>query len=141
MYAIDGELLIEMELPGVEPTDVEIQCHGLEVAVRALSTEPRAPSDAVIQERRRGAYERTLAVSPDWNPSGARASFQDGVLTLRLPAAPAPEGPRRIHLEMETSATATLGEPERAGTNGNYRLDRAILLPTMIGGRLDEDEA
>jgi len=138
MFEENGELRIEMELPGVEATDVEIQCHGLEVTVRALSAEPRAPQEAALQERRRGTYERTLTVSPDWSTRGTQASFKDGLLTLRIPEAPAPEGPRRINLELDRASEA---EPERGGMNGAYRLGGAMLLPTMIGSRLDEDQA
>jgi hypothetical protein len=36
---------------------------------------------------------------------------------------------------------ASEAEPERVGMNGVYRLGGAMLLPTMIGGRLDEDQA
>src|SRR5688500_3888792 len=67
MYTDNSELHIEIELPGVEASDVEILTEGQELTIRALSSDPRAPKDAVVMERRRGTYERTLQLPYGWD--------------------------------------------------------------------------
>src|SRR5687768_497556 len=76
MYEADGELYVEIEIPGVESSDVEILTEGRELTIRALSSDPRSPKEADLLERRRGTYERTLPMPGGWDATRARAEFQ-----------------------------------------------------------------
>src|SRR5687768_4996411 len=62
MYVDEGELYVEVEVPGVDPGDVEILTEGMGLTVRAVSADPQPPKDSEILERRRGTYERHLQV-------------------------------------------------------------------------------
>jgi HSP20 family protein len=106
MYEEDGELHLEMELPGVEASDVEILTEGQELTIRALSADPRSPKGAALLERRRGTYERTLSLPYGWDATRAKADFHNGILTLRVPQAVEPEKARRITLGGAISAPA-----------------------------------
>src|SRR3954447_25064815 len=66
MYEEDGDLHLEIDLPGVEGSDVEILTEGQDLTVRALSSDPRSPKGATMLERRRGTYERTLNLPQGW---------------------------------------------------------------------------
>src|ERR1051325_1969882 len=78
MYEEDGELHLEIELPGVEGTDVEIFTEGQELTIRALSSAPLSPKGAELLERRRGTYERTLNIPGGWDPLRSKADFHNG---------------------------------------------------------------
>jgi HSP20 family protein len=99
MYQDDGELYIEMELPGVAPGDIEILAERSEIRIRATSRVPSPPSETLIHERRRGTYERTLHLGDRWDGEKARADFEHGLLSLRVPMAPVSDGARRIPLD------------------------------------------
>lgn len=141
MYPDEGELLIEMEMPGVDAGDVEILSEGQELTVRALTSDPLPPKNAQVMERRRGNYERTLFIPHDWDPGSTSAALKDGILTLRVPKAPEPEGARRIELGgfgVASTRPATNGSPVSPGGNGHSRpAPPAFLLPAVIGGAVD----
>lgn len=143
MYVDEGELYVEVEIPGVDPGDVEILTEGVELTVRAVSADPQPPKSSEIVERRRGTYERKFSVSLDWDLDNTHASMRDGVLTLRIPPAP---GARRV--EVETTATlepapllhTNRHEPlmERPNGNGIPR-PTPFLVPSVIGGTVDKE--
>lgn len=140
MFVDEGELFVEVEIPGVAPGDVEILTEGPGLTIRALSADPRSPGGADLLERRRGTYERTFTIPLDWDPSSAQASLRDGVLTLRIPRAP---GARRIELEGERQTAAGAAPEPAERTNGNG-LSRpgvsGFLMPSVIGGSIEKDK-
>lgn len=156
LYEEDGELHLEVELPGVEATDVEILTEGQELTIRALSSDPRTPKEADLLERRRGTFERTLNLPFGWDGIRSRADFHNGVLTLRVPRAAEPEKARRISLggasipPVHTGRSAgpfIPGEKEKLATkkdehasNGGPRLAEPALAPMLVGGPLGEDK-
>jgi HSP20 family protein len=123
MYEDEGELYIEMELPGVAPGDIEILAEKSEIRIRASSRVPSPPSQTMIHERRRGTYERTLDLGDRWEGEKARADFEHGVLTLRVPLAPVTEGARRIPLDSAKQPSASI----RTNAPGDTGKARAIL--------------
>ena len=157
MYQEGTELHIEIELPGVEGSDVEILTEGQELTIRALSSDPRAPKEAHLMERRRGTYERTLTLPGSWDATRAKADFQNGVLTLRVPQAVEPERARRITLgggqpavQNRSYAAAPAGQPEQKsgpeklavntnqGANGTPKpAEPALAGVAVVGGPID----
>jgi HSP20 family molecular chaperone IbpA len=146
MYADEGELFVEIELPGVEKADIEVLREGHELTVRAATTDPRAPREAELLERRRGTYERTLHLPSQWDVSRTHASFENGILTLRAPLAPEPEGLQRIDVDAPASHSALgssvpIGRDDRPRANGSSAAPSppSFILPAVIGGSIDGD--
>ena len=157
MYEEDGDLHLEIELPGVEASDVEILTEGQDLTIRALSSDPRCPKGAEMLERRRGTYERTLTLPYGWDATRAKADFHNGILTLRVPQAVEPEKARRITLgggisnghapaQTRSFGPTPLGIPEKpavkdekANANGATKPEPAMA--GIVGGPLTEGKS
>jgi HSP20 family protein len=82
-------LTIEASLPGIHPEDVEITVEGGTVTLSASTHEERAEDEGsyLIREIRRGAVTRSIALPEGLEPDKASATFENGVLSLRIPRA------------------------------------------------------
>jgi len=93
----EDAVTIELALPGAAPEDVDITYEKDSLVVRG-STAPRAEDKTwVLAERARGAFQRRFALNTPIDVDKAEASFQGGVLTLRLPKSEATK-PRKINV-------------------------------------------
>lgn len=92
-----AELVCQIELPGVKPENVEVSCFGRGLLVTAYS-EPEIDLGALVQAERgiETTYRRAVNLPVPVQPSGAKATLRDGILTVNLPKANPTEAPRRI---------------------------------------------
>ena len=90
----NDEIVIRLDLPGMEKDDVKVNV--TEGAITIHGERHRAQDeqrDGVYRsERSYGAFYRTIALPPGVNTDQAKASFKNGVLEIRMPAAPGAEG-------------------------------------------------
>lgn len=95
-----GELVCQIELPGVKPENVDIACHGRGILVTAQA-DPDIDLGALVQAERglQVTYRRAVPLPAAVNPSGAKARLRDGVLTINVPKTDPTEGPRRVPVE------------------------------------------
>ena len=85
-YTTDDAVVIEASIPGVDPDKVDITVDGDVVTIAAEIPSP--PGDGrtyAINERMCGTLRRSLNLNVPVEASKAEASFENGVLTLRLP--------------------------------------------------------
>ena len=82
-------LTIEASLPGIRPEDVEITVEGGTVTLSASTREERTEDEGsyLVREIRRGAVTRSITLPKGLEPDQARATFENGVLSLRIPRA------------------------------------------------------
>lgn len=94
LYEKGDAVIVEAELPGVDPddVDVEISDHHLVIRGQVRRSEERHEGGVYRQERRFGAFVRTIPLPEDVDVDRASASFRRGILELRLPKK---EGRRR----------------------------------------------
>ncbi len=89
-----GELIIRADLPGVDKDDVKINV--AEDTVTIHGERHRAQEEErdgfYRSERSYGAFYRSVALPPGTASEQAKASFKDGVLEIRMPAAPGAKG-------------------------------------------------
>lgn len=85
----DDEVVVEAVLPGIKPEDVDITVEGstLTISGDTSTTTNEKDGNLVLQEIRRGRFMRTLSLPAGLEPDKATATFEDGVLTLRIPKA------------------------------------------------------
>ncbi len=114
VYATDQDLLIEANLPGVKPEEVDITVEGntLTIAGETRSSRKDEEGSTLIQEIRRGTFSRTLTLPDGLEADKATATFEDGVLTLRIPKAEQVK-PRQIKI---TSGDGQHTQPAAVGT-------------------------
>jgi HSP20 family protein len=89
VYASDDEVVVRAILPGVKPEEVDITVEGttLTIAGDTTVTADGREGSLLLQEIRRGRFMRTLSLPADLEPDKATATFEDGILTLRIPKA------------------------------------------------------
>src|SRR5919108_5683376 len=112
------ELTIQTALPGIRPEDVDITVENGTLTIRAESkTERReGEGDYLVQEIRRGTFSRSIALPDGLEPDKATASFEHGLLTLRIPRAEEVK-PRQIRISPTVDGTS-----QPAGTNGSAEI-------------------
>jgi HSP20 family protein len=89
VYTTDDEFIVEAHMPGVKPEEAEITVEGntLTIAGETRSSRKEEESSAILQEITRGRFSRSFTLPAGLEPDKATATFEDGVLTLRIPKA------------------------------------------------------
>jgi HSP20 family protein len=110
-YRRSDELVLEFDLPGVDPSSVDVTVEKNVLAITAERPTSRHEGDEVIvAQRPTGRFARKLQLGDGLDTEQVRASYVDGVLTVTFPVA-AEIRPRRV-----TVQTAVAGAPEAAGS-------------------------
>ncbi len=87
MYETKNEVVVKAALPGVKPDDVEITLTGDTLTIRGETKEEKEvkEKDYIRKERREGSFSRSLTLPSGLNADKAEATFENGVLQLRIP--------------------------------------------------------
>ena len=95
----DGEFVVAFDLPGVLPEKVDLNVERNVLTVRAERQDPTQPNvELVVAERPRGVFSRQLILADTLDTENIKASYDSGVLTLRIPVAEQAK-PRKIENE------------------------------------------
>ncbi len=84
----DQEFVLKAEIPGVSKDDIHVEIEDNTVTIRADKEQNKEAKDegrVIRQERFWGQVERTISLSRSIDESGAKATYQNGLLTLVLP--------------------------------------------------------
>ena len=103
-------LTVEASLPGYRPEDVELTVENGTLSIHAeSSSETReGEGESLVTEIRRGSLSRTIALPSGLEPDKATATFENGILKLRIPKAEAVK-PRQIRITPTTDGSSTNG--------------------------------
>jgi HSP20 family protein len=118
-------LYLEAALPGFAPEDVDITVENGTLTIRAEDRSERTEEQTgwVVREISRGSVMRTVTLPTGLEADKAEATFEHGVLKLRVPKAEQVK-PRQIRISPVSGGEATpvdhpaveSGEPATAGT-------------------------
>jgi HSP20 family protein len=97
----EGEFVLRADLPGVSQDDVKIE---LQDQVLTISGERKAEHEERKEgyyrvERSSGAFSRSLTLPEGVDPNAVKASFDNGVLEVRIPK-PEERKPRRVEISV-----------------------------------------
>ncbi|MGV9565235.1 Hsp20/alpha crystallin family protein [Streptomyces sp. NPDC003480] len=97
-YRVGDEFVVHFDLPGIDPETIELDVERHVLNVRADRRSP-APEGAemVVAERPAGTFTRQLFLGDTLDTERIDASYNAGVLTLRIPVAEEAK-PRRIEI-------------------------------------------
>jgi HSP20 family protein len=100
-------LLVEAELPGMKLEDVDITVENGALTIRAEDHTERSEDrgDWIVREIARGSVMRTVTLPTGLEADKAEATFENGVLTLRIPKAEQVK-PRQIQIRPVTTGEA-----------------------------------
>jgi HSP20 family protein len=101
----DDQLVLRADLPGMSRKDIEIE---IKDNVLTISGERKAEHEEKGEgfhriERSSGRFSRSLGLPRGMDASGVNASFENGVLEVRMPK-PAERQPTKIEIATETRA-------------------------------------
>jgi HSP20 family protein len=100
-------LLVEAELPGMKPEDVEITVENGTLTIRAEDRIDRSTEegDWLVREISHGTVMRTVTLPTGLEADKTEATFEHGVLRLRIPKAEQVK-PRQIQIRPVTPGEA-----------------------------------
>jgi HSP20 family protein len=95
----DDDYMVEVELPGIDPNDVEVMIEGRTLTIRGtFSSEAQEHAgNVLLRERRRGQFMRAVALPGMVDIDNAESRYDNGLLTITLPKA-AQNRPRRVQI-------------------------------------------
>ena len=113
-------LIVDAALPGIAPEDVEITVEDGTLTIHGETRSERKEEEGqtLISEIRRGSVSRAVALPSGLEPDKAEATFENGVLHLRIPKAEAVK-PRQIRISPTIDGKSTSAPDATSGeTNG-----------------------
>jgi len=94
----DGETFhVEFDLPGVDLDSIDLDVERNVVTVKAERPPRAADAELIAAERPRGVFSRQLILGDNLDTERIAASYDAGVLTLRIPVAEQAK-PRKISI-------------------------------------------
>jgi HSP20 family protein len=97
-YRRGDTVFVHFDLPGVDPDSIELTAEQNTLTVRADRRWSSEPDDQILaQERPQGAFMRQPMLGEHLDTQQVQAAYEDGVLTLEVPVAPAAK-PRKIEV-------------------------------------------
>lgn len=100
VWASQDGLVVEAEVPGVEPQDVEVSVEGDELSLRGkVNGTPLPDGEAYLRrERPAGEFLRTLQLPFRANSAAVKATCKNGILRISVPRSEE-DKPRKIAIE------------------------------------------
>jgi HSP20 family protein len=102
---LDGnEYVIRLDLPGINPKEIEVTVSGDVVTVRGSRGhhDKQASWDVIHCELAHGDFERKVRLPQGIRTEDIKASYNHGVLELRMPA-PKEAAGRKVPIQVETT--------------------------------------
>ena len=102
-FVEEGKMIVRADLPGVDPSDVEVSVTGDMLTVRGArqAREERKGRDFLHRKVSYGNFERTLTLPKGIKTEDIRASYQNGVLELTIPI-PKESATRKVPIQVDT---------------------------------------
>jgi HSP20 family protein len=99
IYETDGELVVELEVPGFDEKELEIGItdHTLLVTGERREQTLKKEKALLIRERLEKTFARRFELPPDADGEHVRAEYAKGVLTVHVPKT-VHEQPRKIEI-------------------------------------------
>jgi HSP20 family protein len=96
-------ITILVELPGVDPGDVQVIASARALLIAGERRRPRDCGHYQQMEIDYGPFQRQITLAEDVDPDEAGATYERGILTIRLPIAPAPVPRESVPIKVRTS--------------------------------------
>ncbi|HXF05317.1 MAG TPA: Hsp20/alpha crystallin family protein [Blastocatellia bacterium] len=100
-FVDQGKLNLRLELPGVDPKDVEVNVSGNQLTVRGKKSFDRKVEDKNYFHREiaYGSFERTIQLPEGVDVDKIEATYHNGVLEITMPAPAALEA-RKVEVKV-----------------------------------------
>jgi HSP20 family protein len=125
MFEREGHLVVRADLPGLTKDDIQVEVtdEGLTIAGERRSEHEEKQGGVFRSERHYGTFRRHIPLPDGVDAAQIKASFQDGVLEVTLPAPPQQARGRRI--EVHGGASGSRGTASGAEPQASSHANRA----------------
>jgi HSP20 family protein len=96
-------LTVQIELPGVDPDDVQLIASAQALLIVGERRRPKDSGHYQQMEIDYGPFQRQITLNEDIDPENAAATYERGILTVRLPIAPQPATRQRVSISVRTT--------------------------------------
>jgi len=96
-------LIVQVELPGVDPDDVRLVATAQALLIAGERRRPKDCGHYQQMEIDYGPFQRQITLSDDIDPENATATYERGILSVRLPVAPRPTPRESVSIVVRTS--------------------------------------
>ncbi|MCT2021651.1 Hsp20/alpha crystallin family protein [Kocuria marina] len=99
LYRQGANYYLAADLPGIDPTSVDVDVDGQLLTIRAQRRLPSAEKDTkwIVRERRSHSFVRQLNLGQGIDTENITAAYDNGVLTVTIPVSPKSQ-PRKIQV-------------------------------------------
>jgi len=103
-HADNGNLIVKVDLPGIDPKEVSISVVGNQLTIEGerKREEKKEEKDYFYQEVAYGKFSRSLALPEGVEADKVKATFKNGVLEVTMPA-PKQLTAKKIQIEAQKS--------------------------------------
>ncbi|MBM3676867.1 MAG: Hsp20/alpha crystallin family protein [Actinobacteria bacterium] len=97
VFETDGEVVVQVEAPGYEPGEIEVEVHDHQLVVKGERKEEETKEEKTfrLHERLERRFERRFELPAEVDVEHLKAEFAKGVLEIHMPKADQPK-PRKI---------------------------------------------
>lgn len=99
VWETDTAVVVDAELPGVDPANVELSVEGNELTLRGQIGQPDDKTEYLTKEIGHGRFERTVRLPYRVNSQAVKAVCRHGILRIELPRADE-DKPRKIAVQV-----------------------------------------
>jgi HSP20 family protein len=96
-------LTVQIELPGVDLDDVQLIASAQALLIVGERRRPKDSGHYQQMEIDYGPFQRQITLNEDIDPENAAATYERGILTVRLPIAPQPAARQRVSISVRTT--------------------------------------
>ncbi len=117
-YRRAHELVLHFDLPGVDPSSIDLTVEKHSLIVSAERHSPKQEGDEVLaNERASGRFTRELTLGDGLDTEHVDAQYNGGVLTVTIPVA-SEVRPRRVPVQTGSPSVTTSAEATSVATAG-----------------------
>ena len=82
----ENDVTLRLDVPGIDPANIEVSVDRGFLTISGKREEERTENDKfVVRERTMGTFTRRLRLSENLNADAVQASYDNGVLEVRIP--------------------------------------------------------
>ena len=96
-------LTVMVELPGVDPADVQVVASPQALLIEGVRQRPKNCGHYQQMEIEYGPFQRQVTLATDIDLDEATATYERGILTVRLPIAPEPAPRESVPIKVKVS--------------------------------------
>ena len=91
-------ITVTIELPGVDPDDVKLIAGAQALVIAGERRRPKDCGHYQQMEIEYGTFQRQITLAENVDPEQAAATYDRGILTVRLPIVPRPAPPESVSI-------------------------------------------